>query len=76
MSLFWTKTSFFFLNSFPSPRNHLPMTMTKTGKTELLQESPHENIWQRTKKIELDLNQNLEWTFFISFWKLKDVHIN
>ena len=34
MSLLWTKTS----------RNMLPMTMTKTGKTELLQESPHENI--------------------------------
>ena len=33
-----------FPNSFPSPRNLLPITMTKTGKTELLQESPHENI--------------------------------
>ena len=33
-----------FLNSFPYPRNRLRMTMTKTGKTELLQESPHENI--------------------------------
>ena len=33
-----------FLNSFPSPRNILPMTMTKTGKIELLHESLHENI--------------------------------
>ena len=33
-----------FQNSFPSPHNMLPMIMTKTGKTELLQESPHENI--------------------------------
>ena len=33
-----------FQNSFPSPRNLLPMIMTKTGKTKLLQESPHENI--------------------------------
>ena len=38
------KPLFVFLNSFPYPRNMLPMTMTKTGKIELLQESPHENI--------------------------------
>ena len=38
------KPLFVFLNSIPSPRNMLPITMTKTGKTELLQESPHENI--------------------------------
>jgi len=44
MSLLGTKTSFGFLNSFLYPCNMLPMTMTKTGKTELLQESPHENI--------------------------------
>ena len=33
-----------FQNSFPSSRTMLPMIMTKTGKTELLRESPHENI--------------------------------
>ena len=38
------KTIFFFHNSFPSPRNMLLMIMTKTGKTELLHESPRENI--------------------------------
>ena len=30
------KNAFFFLNLFPSPRNLLPMTMTKTGKIDLL----------------------------------------
>ena len=54
------KPLFVFPNSFPSPRNMLPMKMTKTGKTELLQESPHENIWQRTKKWELDYKEKLE----------------
>ena len=44
MSLLQTKTSFGFPKFITSPRNLLPMTMTKTGKTELLQESPHENI--------------------------------
>ena len=41
---FGQKPLFVFHNSFPSPRNRLPMIMTKTGKTKLLQESPHENI--------------------------------
>ena len=54
------KPLFFFQNSFPSPRNILPMIMTKTRKTELLKESPHENIWQRTKKWELDYKPKLE----------------
>ena len=34
----------FFHDLFPSPHNMLPMIMTKTGKTKLLQESPYENI--------------------------------
>ena len=38
------KPFFVFLNSFPSPHNILPITMIETGKIELLQESPHENI--------------------------------
>ena len=35
---------FVFSGLFPSPRNLLPMIMTKIGKTELLEESPYENI--------------------------------
>ena len=73
---FGQKNLLVFQNYFPSPCNMLPMIMTKIRKTELLQESPHENIWQMTKKWELDYKSNLEWTFIISFWKLKDVHIN
>ena len=58
-----------FMNSFPYPLNLLPMTMTKTGKTELLQESPHENIWQRTKKWELDYKLKLGINFYYKFLK-------
>ena len=46
------KPLFVFLNSFPYPRNMLPMTMIKTGKTDLLQESPHENIQDQGLKNE------------------------
>ena len=74
--IFGQKPLLVFLNSFPSPRNILPMTMTETGKTALLQESPHENIWQRTKKWELDYKSKLGIKFIIISWKLKDVHIN
>ena len=57
-----------FHNSFPSPRNILPMIMTKTGKTELLQESPLENIWQRTQK-GLDYKEKLGIKFYYKFLK-------
>ena len=50
----------------------LPMIMTKTGKIELLQESPHENIWQRTKKWGLDYKEKLGINFIISFSDLKE----
>ena len=75
MSLFWTKTYFFFHNYFPSARNILPMIMTKTEKTELLQESPHENIWQRTKKWELDYKSKLGINFYYKFLESLKIYI-
>ena len=58
-----------FLNSFPYLRNILPMTMIKTKKIEPLQECPHENIWQRTKKWELDYKSKLGINFYYKFLK-------
>ena len=69
MSPLWTKTSFGFSNLFPSPCNMLPMIMTKTGKTKLLQESPDENIWQRTQKWGLDYKEKLGINFYYNFLK-------
>ena len=62
-----------FQNSFPSPRNMLPMI--KTRKTELLQESPHENIWQGTKKWGLDYKEKIGINFIIRFSDLKDIYL-